>query len=152
MQPPELILTYCSGPSKVESPICLSSLKTESWRSTALHKEGAMLGVLILYHDNVIKWKHFPRYWPFVRGIHLSPVNSPHKGQWRGALILLTPKRVAIQCARYSRYARICFINQRMQSAHFQSEILTHTKYMKPFAFRKNAEYLWLVRILRTST
>ena len=38
-------------------------------------------------HDNVIKWKHFPRYWPFVRGIHRSPVNSPHKGQWRGALV-----------------------------------------------------------------
>ena len=30
-------------------------------------------------HDDVIKWKHFPRYWPFVRGIHRSPVNSPHK-------------------------------------------------------------------------
>ena len=40
------------------------------------------------FHDDVIKWKHFPRYWPFVRGIHRSPVNSPHKGQWRGALIL----------------------------------------------------------------
>ena len=37
-------------------------------------------------HDDVIEWKHFPRYWPFVRGIHRSPVNSPHKGQWRGAL------------------------------------------------------------------
>ena len=39
------------------------------------------------HHDDVIKWKHFPRYWPFVRGIHRSPVNSPHKGQWRGALM-----------------------------------------------------------------
>ena len=38
-------------------------------------------------HDDVIKWKHFPRYWPFVRGIHRSPVNSPHKGQWRGSLM-----------------------------------------------------------------
>ena len=38
-------------------------------------------------HDDVIKWKHFPRCWPFVRGIHRSSVNSPHKGQWRGALI-----------------------------------------------------------------
>ena len=28
-------------------------------------------------HDDVIEWKHFPR----------SPVNSPHKGQWRGALM-----------------------------------------------------------------
>ena len=40
------------------------------------------------FHDDVIKWKHFPRNWPFVRGIHRSPVNSPHKGQWRGALML----------------------------------------------------------------
>ena len=38
-------------------------------------------------HDDVIKWKHFPLYWPFVRGIHQSPVNSLHKGQWRGALM-----------------------------------------------------------------
>ena len=38
-------------------------------------------------HDDVIKWKHFTRYWPFVRGIHRSPVNSSHKGQWRGALM-----------------------------------------------------------------
>ena len=28
----------------------------------------------------------FPRYWPFVRGIHWFPVNSSHKGQWRGSL------------------------------------------------------------------
>ena len=38
-------------------------------------------------HDDVIKWRHFPRYWPFVQGIHRSPVNSPHKGQLRGALM-----------------------------------------------------------------
>ena len=38
-------------------------------------------------HDDVIKWKHVPRYWPFVQGIHRSPVNSPHKGQWSGALM-----------------------------------------------------------------
>ena len=43
---------------------------------------------IISLHDDVIKWKHFSRSWPFVRGIHRSPVNSPHKGQWRGALIL----------------------------------------------------------------
>ena len=28
-------------------------------------------------HDDVIKWKHFPRYWPFVRGIHRSPGDFP---------------------------------------------------------------------------
>ena len=30
-----------------------------------------------------IKWKYFPRCWSFVR----SPMNSPHKGQWRGTLM-----------------------------------------------------------------
>ena len=47
-----------------------------------------------MFHDDVIKWKHFPRNWPFVRGIHRSPVNSPHKGQWRGALMF------SLICAR----------------------------------------------------
>ena len=42
---------------------------------------------ILALHDDVIKWKHFPRNWPFVREIHRSPVNFPHKGQWRGALM-----------------------------------------------------------------
>ena len=28
------------------------------------------------YHDDIIKWRHFPNYRPFVQGIHWSPVNS----------------------------------------------------------------------------
>ena len=52
------------------------------------------LSVCRAVHDGVIKWKHFPRYWPFVRRIHRSPVNSPHKGQWRGALMF------SLICAR----------------------------------------------------
>ena len=43
--------------------------------------------IYMTFHDDVIKWKKIPRYWPFVRGIHRSPVNSPHKGQRRGALM-----------------------------------------------------------------
>ena len=31
-------------------------------------------------HDDVIKWNHFPRYWPLVRGIQWSPADSPLKG------------------------------------------------------------------------
>ena len=49
-------------------------------------------------HDDVIKWKHFPRYCPFVRGIHRWPVNSPHKAQWRGALM----------------FSLICALNKRL--------------------------------------
>ena len=49
-------------------------------------------------HDDVIKWKHFARYRPFVRGIHWSPVDSPHKGQWSGAL----------------KVSLICTVNKRL--------------------------------------
>ena len=38
-------------------------------------------------HDDVIKWKHFPRNWPLCAGNSPVPVNSAHKGQWRGALM-----------------------------------------------------------------
>ena len=44
------------------------------------------------------QWKHFPYYWPFVRGIHRSPVNSSHKNQWRGALM----------------FSFICALNKRL--------------------------------------
>ena len=54
----------------------------------------ALIQIMVLYwigsklfHDDVIKWKHLPHYWPFVWGIHQPPVNSPHKGQWHGALM-----------------------------------------------------------------
>ena len=44
--------------------------------------------LIMRVHHDVIKWKHYPRYWPIVRGIHRSAVNSPHKCQRREALML----------------------------------------------------------------
>ena len=42
----------------------------------------------MVYHDNFINGNIYRvRYWPFVRGIHRSPVKSHDKGQWRGALM-----------------------------------------------------------------
>ena len=38
-------------------------------------------------HDDVIKWKQFPRYWPFVRRIPRLLMNIPHEGQGCGALM-----------------------------------------------------------------
>ena len=31
-------------------------------------------------HSYVMTWKHLLYYWPFVRGIHRPPVDSPHEG------------------------------------------------------------------------
>ena len=47
-----------------------------------------MQSIHLSSHDYVIKWKHFTRYRSYVRGNHRSPVNSQHKGQWCGALIV----------------------------------------------------------------
>ena len=44
------------------------------------------------------QWKHFPRYWPYAQGIHRSPVNFPHKGQWHGALMF------SLICARINSW------------------------------------------------
>ena len=38
---------------------------------------------MIAHHDDVIKWKIFPRYLSLVWDILRSPVYFPHKGQWR---------------------------------------------------------------------
>ena len=51
------------------------------------HASSHLWSVKKIKHDDVIKLKPFLRYWPFVRGIHRSLVNSPRKGQWRGALM-----------------------------------------------------------------
>ena len=65
-------------------------------------------------HDDVIKWRHFPRYWPFVRRIHRSPVNSPHKGQWRGALMF------TLICARIKGWVNNCEAGDlRRNRAHY---------------------------------
>ena len=45
-------------------------------------------------HDDVIKWKHFPRYWPFVPGIH--------RGQWRRALMFFFYPRLNKRLSKQS--------------------------------------------------
>ena len=48
------------------------------------------------FHDDVIKWKQFSRYWPFVRGIHQSPGNSATRS-FDVFLYLRLNKRLNIQ-------------------------------------------------------
>ena len=48
----------------------------------------------IVVHGDVIKWKHFTRYWSFVRGTIGHWWTPPRKGQWRGALVF------SLICAR----------------------------------------------------
>ena len=73
----------------------------------------------VFQHDDVIKWKHFPRYWPFVRGIHRSPVNSLHKGQWRGALVF------SLICARINGWVNNREVGDlRRHPAHYDVTVM----------------------------
>ena len=68
---------------------------------TTNYMEGCIGHDVFMIHADVIKWKHFPHYWPFVRGIHWSSVNSPHKSQWRGALMF------SLICTRINSWVNI---------------------------------------------
>ena len=80
------IYTSPSEPMMVRLPMHIYVTRPQwvKWRMCVLPSLSNIV------HDDVIKWKHFPRYWPFVRGIRRLLVNSPHKGQWRGALAQVT--------------------------------------------------------------
>ena len=94
-----------------------------------------------LYNDDVIKWKHFPRYGPFVRGIHRSPVTrsfdvfldlrlnkrlSKHSWGW-----WFEPSR---PLWRHCNVKRVCLIM-------YYKRVITETK--RKASFSKSQ---WLVR------
>ena len=65
---------------------CLGSWNPSSWKTTArcFYMDKPCLPMA---HWAKASASTKRRYWPFVRGIHRSPVNSPHKVQRRGALM-----------------------------------------------------------------
>ena len=66
------------------SHICYRTVKPERPTLVAERRFVDVCGIKIQWqqwYDDVIKWKRFPCYWPFVREIHGSTVNLPHKGQ-----------------------------------------------------------------------
>ena len=73
----------------------------------------------LCWHDDVIKWKHFPHYWPFVREIHRSPVNSLHKGQWHGTLMF------SLICAWINDWVNNCEAGDlRCHGAHYEVTVM----------------------------
>ena len=87
-----------------------------------------------LYHDDVIKWKDFPRYWPFMRGIHRWPVNSPHKD---GALMF------SLMCTWINRW-----INNReagdlrRHRTHYDVIVMTLLVASEPIFFLRKLQYI----------
>ena len=82
--------------------ICLQFVHSVScyqrWQKIA-HETRAVFSCkqIILHHDDIIKWKHFPRYWPFMRGIHRSLVKRPVTRSFDVFLDLRPNKRLSKQ-------------------------------------------------------
>ena len=110
---------------------CLS-FETTAWRS-ALICNGDSSMHIGTYHDDVIKWKHFPRYWSFVRGIHMWPANSPHKGQWRGAWLF------SLICARINGWANNGEAGDlRRHRAHYDVTVMSWVFLSSSFAVNRD--------------
>ena len=91
------------------------------------------------FHDDVIKWKHFPRYWPFVRGIHRSPVNSPHKGHWRGAFMF------SLICAWINRWVNNSEAGV-LRRYRTQYDVIVMTRFLKIIDISNITDYFALNR------
>ena len=101
-----------------------------------------LCGQLLFIHDDVIKWKHIPRHWPFVGGIHRPLVNSPHKGQCRRALMFplicawingLANNRDARDLRRHRAHHDVTVISQPHQWRYCMDEI--HCVWTKPHRY-----------------
>ena len=84
-----IVITFEKPAELWRNPGAMMSYQNNEWSLVHSFTSAIMWSDKLQCHDDVIKWKHIPRYWAFVRGIHRSPVNSLHKGQWRGVWCLL---------------------------------------------------------------
>ena len=88
--------------------------------------------------------KHFLCYWPFVRGIHRSLVDTPHKGQWHRALMF------SLICAWTNGWANnrdtIMLIIKKKWVTEFRSPIYRNNS-LRPTDASVNLHWLrqWLV-------
>ena len=80
-------------------------------------------------HDDVIRWTHFPGYWPIVRELPVTG-EFPHNGQWRGALML------SLICACINSWANNGYVGVlRRHRAHYCFTTLPRTPQMCFCAF-----------------
>ena len=80
-----------------------------------------------LAHDDVIKWLHFHCHCPFVQWIHRSPVNSLHKGQWRGAVMF------SLTCASINGWVNNHEAGDlRRHCAHYDVTVMRHCIFLFP--------------------
>ena len=89
-----LVISLCEARNKTTSPFSFLIGTISSRHQNGIPGEQQKIPPSVTYryciiadenigqrssHDDVMRWDHFLQYWPFVRGIHQSLVDSPHK-------------------------------------------------------------------------
>ena len=93
---------------------------------------------------DVIKWKHFPRYWPLARGIPRWPVNSPYKAQWRGALMFSLIRAWTNNCVNNRDAGDL-----RRHRVHYNVAVMIGSSNAKTwFKFDPSSKLHWLISSL----
>ena len=101
------------------------------------------------FYNDVTKWKHFPRYWPFVRGIHRSPVDSLHKGQRHRVVIF------SLLCTNYWANNRDAG-DLRRPHTHHDVTVMCHTfsifrSIPTQRVYASNSAFCWVATKPKTS-
>ena len=116
-------LDYKSCLCSIKWKICIvykKGLKGFFWNRCFLSRKSHSALFTEFNHDDIIKWKHFLHYWPFVRGIPLSLVDYPHNGQWCGALMF------SLICTWRNSWANNrCAGDLRCHHAHYDITVMT---------------------------
>ena len=94
---------------------------------------------------------HFLRYWLFVRGIHRSPMNSLHKGQWRGALMFFLSSPWCFWCFLSSPWIIVWVNNHeagelRRRCVHYDVIVMIFLKSVNAAVWT-----IWLVKFVLQS-
>ena len=100
--------------------------------------QAVLINGMKISHDDVIKRKHSPRYWPFVRWIHRGPRTSPHKGQRRGALMF------SLICARIKGWVNNGEAGDlRRHRTHYDVIVMPHSVHYPPYPEIRNKWFLF---------
>ena len=106
-----------------ETISCRGAIHLETRVVLCMHSCGKVsAGFTPTFHDDVMKWKYFPRYWPFVRGIHRStggfPSQRPVTRSFDAFFYLRLTKRFSKHSGRrwFRRYCAHHDVSARRQS------------------------------------
>ena len=109
-----------------------------------------MRGPWTVDHDDIIKWKHFPRYWSFVREFTGIPAQRPVTWSFDVFFNLRLNKRLRKQSRGWWFETPSCSLWRHCDVKHFTADDVT--KWRKHFVVNITTQYIsTLVGVISTS-